>query len=154
MKENKTYTIKNLSEEQLKIIMNSLEAYTRMGLLQFYNVIDEMFNWKLFQSNSLLNESYIENWAEIEHTCKILRNLLSSKISKYKGHANTDWSLGIGNENTPKYSQISYEMESDIRKFLTNGNKDKLKLTEENDIIIEDENQRKEKIIQLLNKFK
>jgi len=150
-KENKTYTIKNLSEKQIKIIEKALEMYARIGLLQFDNVIDSLFNWG---NNKNFSSAYTENRQDIEYHCKEIRNLIVSKdneLSKYDKFGN--WSLGIGNDKTSLDAKIAYEIKYDISDMF-GDDKGRLTLSDETPIIIKKENPREEKLKQVIKKIK
>lgn len=151
-KEEKTYCIKNLSEKQILVMKNALEMYTRLGLLQFSHLIDHMFNWG---NNKDFSDAYLENREQIEMYCNQIRTLLSSKdeaLNKYNPNGN--WSLGIGGDKTSVDSQIAYEMEKDIELITSKNARGKLTLTDETSIIVKEENQREEKLKQIIQKLK
>lgn len=154
--EEKIYTIKNLSSKQLDIISKALEFYVRTNILQFETVIDNLFNWN--NASITIFNSYIKNRNEIEKNCKRIRKLLvteDSKMSKFNSNGN--WSLGIASEKTTLKTKIAYEMMTDILSFFNDKRESMLKMTNETDIIIKEENLRKEKlsnIIENINKIK
>lgn len=150
---DKTYTIKNISHEQLTVMRDALEMYTRTGIMQFDRPIDKIFNQ--WGGNSSFNNTYRDNQKEIETHCMEIRNLITStddEMSKYDPHGN--WSMGIGNPKTSKDVQIAYEVEKDIDDSLRKNSRGKLNLTEETDIIVREENPREEKLSQIIKKIK
>lgn len=160
MKENNKYLIKNLSEKQLKVMKDALEMYARLGIMQFDNLIEHMFNWRTgFGKNDTISESYSKNRDMILYHCQEIRNLLVSEdeeMSKYDRRSH--WSLGIGHPKTSKKGQIAYELEKDIDLLLSEINnsnyRGKLRLTDEDDSIVENQNDRLDKIIKILEKNK
>ena len=160
MENNKKYIIKNLSEKQLKVMKDALELYSRLGIMQFDKLIDHMFNWRLeFGNNDSISESYLKNRDMILYHCQEIRNLLvteDTEMSKYDKRSH--WSLGIGHPKTSKKGQIAYELEKDIDLLLSKINdrnhRSKLKLTDEEDTIVEIYNDRIDKIIKILERNK
>ena len=148
-----THSIKNLSEKQLHILSNSLDMYTRLGIMQFEKLIDHVFS---FHINNNISSSYLKNRDLINYHCSEIRNLLVSEEKEYeKMGKKSIWSMGIGSSNTPINSQISYELQCDIDNHFKNMTyKTKLTLTDETDVIVKEENQREEKLIQILNNLK
>ncbi len=148
--DNKKYTIKNLSEKQLRLIEKSLDLYARLGLLQFERIIiDEIsYNQKF---------AYYKNRDIINQYVQQIRQLLVEDNDNYKDYRAGQWSLGIGSPDTPVNCQVCYEMQSEIGNFIAkknNGNvRGKLNLTQEDDIIISDSDMRLEKIAKLLEKI-
>lgn len=150
-KNKKTYAIKNLSEEQLRTISDALEIYVRMNLLQFDNVIDNLFNWG---SNKNISDAFFEKREEIRQHCYELRNLLVTKdevMNKY--HSNSDWSLGIGSDKISNKSQIAYEIEKDITCSIFGDRRGKLTISNETPTIVKEENPREEKLKQIIEKI-
>jgi hypothetical protein len=155
------YSIKNLSKEQLRLIQTALDLYSRCGLLQFENVIiDEIrldFNKKTFH--------YLDNMQEIENHLGCVKNLLVKGNPKYAEYHGNNWSLSIGSDDTPKKVQLAYEMLCDIRDLLTkeeenetsqkkySGVRGKIKLTNHEDIIVEVDNQRVDKIQRIIKEI-
>jgi len=151
-KNDKIYCIKNLSKMQLMILKKSLEMYTRLGLMQFDHLVDNMFNWG---KSKYFSNAYSENRSEIEYHCREIRNLLTSDdedMKKYNPKGN--WSLGITNDKTVIDSKIAYEMGKDIEEKLDNNHIGKLNLSDETDIIVKMENPREEKLNQIIEKLK
>ena len=148
--ENKKYTIKNISEKQLRLIEKSLDLYARLGLLQFERIVIDEISWNQ-------NFSYSKNRDLIDQYVKQIRQLLVEGNDNYKDFTPSNWSLGIGSPDTPVNCQVCYEMQSDIGNFIAkknNGNiRGKLDLTQEEDIIISDSDMRSEKIAKLLEKI-
>lgn len=147
---DKKYTIKNISEKQLRLIEKSLDLYARLGLLQFERIVIDEISWnKKF--------AYYKNRDLIDQYVQQIRQLLVEDNDNYKDYRAGNWSLGIGGPDTPVNCQVCYEMQAEIGNFIAkknNGNvRGKLDLTEEEDIIISDSDMRMEKIIKLLEKM-
>jgi len=150
-KEDKTYCIKNLSETQLRVMKDALEMYTRLGLLQFDKVVDHIFGWG---KNRNFGDAFSENRDEIEKHCYAIKDLLVSKDDDLKDYPKqTHWSLGIGGEKTSKYSMIAYEIEKDIDNVISTRARGRLDLTDETPTIVKQENQREEKLKQIIEKL-
>jgi len=150
-KEEKLYSIKNLSEKQIKVMNDALEMYSRLGILQFDHLIDHMFNWT---STKEFNDAYLENRDKILYHCFQIRTLIVSKdeeLSKYgeSGH----WSLGIGGPKTPMAAKIAYELDKDISLVRTNDKRGRLQLSDETPSIVKEQNLREEKLNQIIKKL-
>ena len=149
-KEDKKYCIRNLSQKQLDVIEKALEMYVRLGLLQFDNVIDDMYN---FGKNDNFEDSYLENRHMIEHHCQSIRKLITSKDDELKNYAlESHWSLGIGSDKVSNGVHEAYEIEDSIRKL--KGQNKSLKFTNEDEPIVESEDLRKSKLIKLVTKLR
>jgi len=148
--DNKKYTIKNISEKQLRLIEKSLDLYARLGLFQFERIIIDEISWNQ-------KFAYYKNRDIINQYASQIRQLLVEDNDNYKDYNVGQWSLGIGSPDTPLNCQICYEMYSNINDFNAKKNnlniKGKLDLTEEDDIIISDSDMRLEKISKLLEKI-
>jgi len=144
------FTIKNLSEKQLRLIEKSLDLYARLGLLQFERIIIDEISYNK-------NFAYYKNRDIIDQYVQQIRQLLVEDNEKYKEYRAGNWSLGIAGPDTPVNCQVCYEMQSEIGNFIAkknNGNvRGKLDLSEEEDIIISDSDMRLEKISKLLEKI-
>lgn len=145
--ENKKYTISNISEKQLVLIAKSLDLYTRLGLLQFERAILDEISWSNYFT-------YTKNSNEIELKLKEIRRLLVDR-PEYVNYGLSTWSLGIGNKEAPRTTDLTYEMCNDIFDVISpnRSNKGKLKLSNEDDIIVQEKNQRLEKIINILDQL-
>ena len=154
-KEEKTYSIRNISENQLRIIEKALDVYTRIGLMQFENVVNDIFNWERFGiKNDKIHDSYIENSNLIDEYLGQVRKLLVSNDENFNNYPTKKWSLGIGNKELSPSVNIAYEIGKDISTAIFNDNKGKLRFSEETDTIVEEENLRKEKILKILEKIR
>lgn len=147
-KKDKKYTISNISENQLRLISKSLELYTRLGILQLERAIIDDISWSD-------NFTYLKNRDLIDFKLKEIRSLLVDKPG-YENYGISDWSLGIGHKDAPKSTSITYEMHNDINDYLIPDrlNKGKLKLCDEDDIIVENSNDRLNKLINVIDKLK
>lgn len=162
MKNKKKYQINNISEKQLDIMMDALEMYSRLGLMQFDKLIDHAFGFGHLQNLSSSDDiysSYIQNKDLIDdHITKIKDLLIERDDELVKFTGAKGWSLGIGHPKVNMSTKISYEMEKDIGIFLAQleGNRTRGKLTfsNEEDLIILDQNNRKEKILKILEQMK
>ena len=149
MKKNeKRYTISNISEKQLRLIAGSLELYTRLGILQLEQAVIPEISWSD-------NFTYTKNRDEIELKLKEIRKLLVDKPG-YENHGISTWSLGIGHKDAPRETDITYEMYNDINDILSSNkfSKGKLKFSDEEDIVVEDSDNRLNKLINIIEKLK
>lgn len=152
---DKTYTIRNISEKQLRTIEKALDAYTRVGLMQFENVINDIFNWeRLGLRNDKISQAYIENRDVIDTYLGQVRKLLVSNDESFNLYPLKNWSLGIGNKDLSPKVNIAYEIEKDISIGVFNDRKGKLRFSDETETIVEEDNQRLDKIIKILEKRK
>lgn len=155
MKKEKKYSIRNISEKQLRTIEKALDAYTRIGLMQFETVINDVFNWeRIGLKNDKISNSYIDNREQIDFYLANVRKLLVSNDSEYDNHSLTNWSFGIGSDKLIEKTNIAYELEKDISISVFNNQRSKLTFTEEEDTIVEEDNQRLDKILKILEKRK
>ena len=149
MKKNeKRYTISNISEKQLRLIAGSLELYTRLGILQLEQAVIPEISWSD-------NFTYTKNRDEIELKLKEIRKLLVDKPG-YENNGISTWSLGIGHKDAPRETDITYEMYNDINDVLSPNkfSKGKLKFSDEEDIVVEDSDNRLNKLINIIEKLK
>ena len=152
MENNQKYTISNLTLEQLRVIMSSLDIYCRLGLLQFENTIPTDIQWDdrlSYGKNSNIINLYLSQ----------VRSLILENVDKYKDMPkDKQWSLGVGSEHVPKSCNISYELYSDINDFvcIQNGNspRGRSNLTGNEKIEVHKTNDRIEKMINIINKIK
>lgn len=147
-KNEKRYTISNISEKQLRLITRSLELYTRLGILQLEQAVIPELIWSD-------NFTYTKNRDEIELKLKEIRKLLVDKPG-YENHGTATWSLGIGHKDAPRETDITYEMYNDISDFLSldKPNKGRLNLSDEEDIVVEDSDNRLNRLINIIEKLK
>lgn len=151
-KEDKIYSIQNLSEVQLRVLKDALEMYTRLGLLQFDNVVDHMFGWG---KNGDFGNTYAQNRESIEHHCYAIKDILVSQDEDLKNYPKqSHWSLGIGGEKTSKESMIAYEIEKDIDNILNTRSRGRLDLSDETPTIVKIQNTREEKLKQVIKNLK
>lgn len=145
---DKKYTISNISEKQLKLISRSLELYTRLGLLQLERAVIEDVVWSD-------NFTYAKNANEIDLKFMEIRKLLVDKPG-YENYGLSTWSFGIGNEKAPRNTDITYEMFNGINDILSpdRSNKGHLKFSKEEDIVVEDSDNRLNKIMTILKNLK
>lgn len=150
----KSYSIRNLSEKQIRTIEKALDAYTRIGIMQFETVVNDVFNWeRMIMKNDKLSDSYRSNRDEIEAHLSEVRRLLVSNDETYKNYKGSNWSLGIGNEQLCEKTHIAYELQKDISISVFGDGKSKLIFTKETDSLVEEEDIRKEKILQIIKKY-
>lgn len=152
IEEEKLYQIKNLSENQVRILVDALEMYTRLGLLQFDKVVDHLFSWK---RGNISGDGYIDNRDEIQRMCFAIKDLIVSKDDELKKYPKqSHWSLGIGSPKTSKDALIAYELESDIKKVIIKNLKGRLDLTDELPVVVSEMNLREEKLREIIEKMK
>lgn len=161
MKNKEIYQINNISEKQLNIMMDALEMYSRLGLMQFDKLIDHTFGFGhiINKSNNNIYDSYIKNRDLIDdHITKIKELLIEKDDDLYRFRGLKGWSLGIGHDKVSMSTKISYEMEKDIDIFLSelkgNRTRGKLKFSKEEDLVIGKQNERIDKMINILEKIK
>lgn len=155
MEKNIKYSIKNLSKKQISVISKSLEAYCRLGLLQFDTVINNVISWnRLGNKNDKILDSYIKNREQIDYHLSEIKRLIVSEDEELKKYSGNNWSLGIGSEKNTFETHTSYELQKDIDKIIFDDKGSKLKLTNEEDIIVEDDNLIIEKIFKILERRK
>lgn len=149
----KKYSIKNLSKKQIRVISKSLEAYCRLGLLQFDNVLNNVINWdRIGRKNDKISDSYVKNREQIEYHLSEIKKIIVSEDDEFNKYGGGHWSIGIGNDKNTIETHISYELQKDIDKVIFDDKRSKLKLTEEEDVIVEEDNLRIEKILKILEK--
>ena len=162
MKNKKKYQINNISEKQLGVMMDALEMYSRLGLMQFDKLIDHAFGFghsRNFSSSDPIYSSYVKNREVIDiFITNIKDNLIEKDDDLVKFTGAVGWSLGIGHPKVSMSSKISYEMEKDIDIFLAelkgNKTKGKLKFSNEENLMILNQNNRKEKLLKILEQMK
>lgn len=155
MEKNVKYSIKNLSKKQIRVISKSLEAYCRLGLLQFDTVLNDVINWnRIGNKNDKISESYIKNREQIEYHLSEIKKLIVSEDEELRKYGGGHWSIGIGSDKNTIETHIAYELEKDINKIVFDDKRSKLRFTEEEDIIVEEDNLRIEKILKIIEKRK
>lgn len=160
--ENKNiYTINNITLEQLIVIQQALDIYSRIGMLQFQYMIpdDIRFSDKF---NLYLNLDKIEKKLE-EVKSLFVENHTDEEVKKLSGYQGA--SLGIGSLHVSKNAKIAYEIYKRISHKIwkdddniknhnsysvhsSNG----LKLTDTTDVEIISENVRNVKIKKIFKK--
>lgn len=160
MNKQKTYQISNLSKKQLNVMVDALEMYTRLGLMQFDKLIDHSFGFGHIKTiNGNIHQSYLKNMDKIDdYLTKIKDCLIENDDDLVKFTGSKGWSLGIASDVVNDESKISYEMEKDIEIFINTlddrRSKSKLKLTNENDLIVREQNGRIDKMLRILEQIK
>lgn len=151
MKDKFTYIISNISVNQLYVIMNALEAYSKIGIMEFNSVINDLFVWRT--DSNTISDSYIENQNLIEQCCTDIRNILLKKEKRFENFINSsnkNWSLGISSDLVNKDVKISKEMSCQIKKLFNHDN-NQIKLTDETPINVGLENERKKNLLKILH---
>jgi hypothetical protein len=160
MKKKKTliYSINNISERQLNIILKALDVYTRLGVLQLDRAIldDIRFDPKFDFTRDL--DSIEKHLGDIKRM--MIRNHSDADIrDKANGYAN-NWSLGIRDNRVPKSVQSAYDMfkvlaNKQWKDIGTDGfsvySDEGFKLTDDPKIKVESEDERKIKLKNILN---
>ena len=156
------FTIDNINESQFSVLINALELYSRLGMLQLDRAVtDEVIygdTFKVYEVRDKIDYHFNEIKKLILSTAtdNNLKTLSSS-------HNLTGWSLGIGSESTPMGSKIAYEVYNTLRlnEYITrNKNKPKgifynpptngLKFTNNPNVEIKVESERVRKIKKIL----
>lgn len=142
---DKRFSIKNISEEQLKIIHDALDLYVSAGLLQFENCVLDDFLY----GNFCVNVPF----SDIHDKCEELRQLITKNHPTYKEYPKGRWNLGIYNKDTSEETKQAFDMYAVLKKEYS----DKVfsQAAEHDNIIsLEDFNSRQEKIDDIINKNK
>lgn len=141
MDDEKFFTIKNITEEQLNIIYGALNMRVSAGLLQFENCIDD------FKYSSKFKIDY----SEVDSACENLRHVISKTNPNYENYPkDARWNLGAYNDDVSDITKSTFDLYLSLKAFL--HDKQLPKATNDSNIKIVPFILRKEKIKNLLNK--
>jgi len=158
-KRNRVYSIENISEKQLIVMMRALDTYSRLGILQLNRaILDEIQLSEQYDFLSNNQNHAIE--AVILHLKKmVVRCHKDPEIKKMAEHDSDGWSLGIAEDTVPTNCKIAYELykvidhkyweDGENKSWCTSANEG-LKLTDEAKIRIKSQTIRKAKIKEIL----
>ena len=156
---DRVYSIENISENQLIVMMRALDTYSRLGMLQLEKaLLDEI---QLSEDYDFVsnNQNYSIDAVILHLKKNVVRCHKNPEIQKMAEHDRDGWNLGIGEETVPTNCKIAYELykvidhkhweDGENKSWCTSANEG-LTLTSETKITIKSQTVRTAKIKEIL----